>query len=141
MTSSTLFSPWQLDALRLPNRIVVAPMCQYSAQDGTPGDWHLIHLGQLALSGAGLLVVEATAVSPEGRISPADLGLYSDANEAGLARVLAAVRAHAPIAVALQLAHAGRKGSSRAPWDGGAQIAPEAPGGWPTVAPSPLPHA
>ncbi|MDE2081980.1 MAG: NADH:flavin oxidoreductase/NADH oxidase [Burkholderiales bacterium] len=141
MNPSTLFSPWQLDALRLPNRIVVAPMCQYSAVDGTPGDWHLLHLGHLALSGAALLTLEATAVSPEGRISPADLGLYSDANEAGLAHVLAAVRAHAPIAVAIQLAHAGRKGSSRAPWDGGSQIAPDAPGGWHTVAPSALPHA
>jgi hypothetical protein len=94
---SHLFSSWQLDALRLPNRIVVAPMCQYSASKGTPGDWHLIHLGHLALSGAGLLILEATAVSPEGRISPQDLGLYSDANEAGLARVLAAIRAHSPI--------------------------------------------
>ena len=76
MNPSTLFSPWQLDALRLPNRIVVAPMCQYSAVDGTPGDWHLLHLGHLALSGAALLTLEATAVSPEGRISPADLGLF-----------------------------------------------------------------
>jgi 2,4-dienoyl-CoA reductase-like NADH-dependent reductase (Old Yellow Enzyme family) len=138
---SHLFSPWQLDALRLPNRIVVAPMCQYSAIDGTPGDWHMIHLGHLALSGAGLLILEATAVSPEGRISPQDLGLYSDANEAGLARVLAAIRAHSPIAVAVQIAHAGRKASSRAPWAGGMQIRPDEPEGWQTVSASNLPHS
>jgi 2,4-dienoyl-CoA reductase-like NADH-dependent reductase (Old Yellow Enzyme family) len=138
---SHLFSPWQLDALRLPNRIVIAPMCQYSATDGTPGDWHMIHLGHLALSGAGLLILEATAVSPEGRISPQDLGLYSDANEAGLARVLTAIRAHTPIAVAMQIAHAGRKASSRAPWEGGTQIRPDEPNGWQTVSASNLPHS
>ena len=138
---SQLFSPWQLDALRLPNRIVIAPMCQYSAVEGTPGDWHMIHLGHLALSGAGLLILEATAVSPEGRISPQDLGLYSDANEAGLARVLAAIRAHSPIAVAMQIAHAGRKASSRAPWEGGTQIRPDEPNGWQTVSASNLPHS
>ncbi|WP_119157690.1 NADH:flavin oxidoreductase/NADH oxidase [Caldimonas tepidiphila] len=138
---SRLFEPLQLGALRLANRIVIAPMCQYSATEGTPGDWHLIHLGQLALSGAGLLILEATAVSPEGRISPFDLGLYCDENEAGLARVLRAVRAHSPIPVVMQLSHAGRKGSSRAPWEGGAQIGPHEPLGWKTVAPSALPHA
>jgi 2,4-dienoyl-CoA reductase-like NADH-dependent reductase (Old Yellow Enzyme family) len=135
-----LFEPLQLGALHLANRIIVAPMCQYSADEGSATDWHLIHLGHLALSGAGLLVLEATAVSPEGRISPDDLGLYSDANEAALARVLAAVRRHAPIAVSVQLSHAGRKGSSQAPWEGGAQIAPDAPRGWKTVAPSAVPH-
>ncbi|MDZ5458611.1 NADH:flavin oxidoreductase/NADH oxidase [Azohydromonas lata] len=138
---SALFQPLDLGALRLMNRIVIAPMCQYSAREGTPGDWHLMHLGTLALSGAGLLILEATAVSPEGRISPFDLGLYSDDNEAGLARVLQAVRAHSPMPIAVQLAHAGRKGSSRAPWDGGTQIAPNEPLGWKTVAPSPLPHS
>jgi 2,4-dienoyl-CoA reductase-like NADH-dependent reductase (Old Yellow Enzyme family) len=99
-------------------------MCQYSADEGSAGDWHMVHLGHLALSGAGLLVLEATAVSAIGRISPQDLGLYSDANEAALARVLHAVRAHSPIRVAIQLSHAGRKASSRAPWDGGTQIRP-----------------
>lgn len=138
---SRLFEPLQLGPLRLANRIVVAPMCQYSAKHGTPGDWHLIHLGHLALSGAGLLILEATAISPEGRISPQDLGLYSDANEAGLARILAAVRAHAPIKLAIQLSHAGRKASSRAPWDGGSQIRSSEPGGWRAEAPSALPHA
>ena len=114
---SRLFEPLQLGALRLPNRIIIAPMCQYSAEAGSATDWHLIHLGHLALSGAGLLITEATAVSDVGRISPQDLGLYSDANEAALARVLAGIRAHSPIPVAIQLSHAGRKGSSRAPWD------------------------
>jgi 2,4-dienoyl-CoA reductase-like NADH-dependent reductase (Old Yellow Enzyme family) len=135
-----LFQPWRLGSLALPNRIVIAPMCQYSAEEGAATDWHMIHLGQLALSGAGLMMTEATAVSAEGRISPPDLGLYSDRDEAALARVLAAIRAHAPIAVAVQLAHAGRKGSSRPPWEGGAQIAPDQPGGWQTVAPSGIPH-
>ena len=137
---SRLFQPLHLGPLRLANRIVVAPMCQYSATDGTPGDWHVVHLGHLALSGAGLLIIEATAASPEGRISPADLGLYSDANEAGLARVLTAIRAQSPIPVAMQLAHAGRKASTRAPWEGGAQIRPDEPSGWQTVAPSAIPH-
>jgi len=136
---SRLFQPLALGALHLENRIVIAPMCQYSASEGTPGDWHVIHLGQLALSGAGLLIIEAAAVSPEGRISPRDLGLYSDANEAGLARVLHAVRAHSPMPIALQLAHAGRKASVRVPWEGGQQIGPEEPGGWKTVSASALP--
>ena len=96
-------------------------MCQYSAVDGTPGDWHLIHLGHLALSGAGLMILEATAVSAEGRITAGDLGLYDDANEAGLAHVLTAIRAQSPIAVAMQVAHAGRKGSAGA----GAALASE----------------
>ena len=137
---SQLFQPLQLGSLQLPNRIVVAPMCQYSAQEGSATDWHLLHLGQLALSGAGLLILEATAVSAVGRISPGDLGLYSDDNEAALQRVLASVRRYSPIPVAIQLGHAGRKGSSRAPWDGGAQIAPGEPGGWRTEAPSAVPH-
>ena len=138
---SLLFEPLTLGTLRLPNRIIVAPMCQYSAQDGSAPDWHTIHLGHLALSGAGMLITEATAVSPAGRISPQDLGLYSDANEKALGRVMAAIRAHSAIPMATQLAHAGRKGSSRAPWQGGAQIAPDAPDGWTTEAPSAVPHA
>ena len=138
---SHLFQPLQIGPLRIGNRIVIAPMCQYSASEGTPTDWHMIHLGHLALSGAGMLIVEATAVLPEGRITAGDLGLYSDANEAGIARVLAAMRAHSPIKVAVQLAHAGRKASSRAPWEGGAQIRLGEPGAWQAVAPSALPHA
>ncbi len=136
-----LFTPLKLGSLELANRIVIAPMCQYSAQDGKATDWHMIHLGHLALSGAGMMILEATAVSARGRISPDDLGLYSDADEAALARVLKAIRAYSPIKVAIQLAHAGRKGSSRPPWDGGAQIRPDEPGGWKTEAPSPVPHA
>ncbi|CAA2102089.1 NADH:flavin oxidoreductase/NADH oxidase [Variovorax paradoxus] len=136
-----LFEPLQLGSLQIANRIVIAPMCQYSATDGTPGDWHMIHLGHLALSGAGLLIIEATAVEAEGRISPGDLGLYSDENEQGLARVLQAMRAHSPVAIAMQLGHAGRKASSRAPWQGGKQIRPDEPGGWKASAPSAVPHA
>ncbi len=137
---SQLFTPFTLGTLDIANRIVIAPMCQYSAIDGNAQDWHMIHLGQLALSGAGLLIVEATAVSAEGRISPADIGLYSDDNEHALARVLKAIRAHSPIRTAVQLGHAGRKASSHVPWEGGAQIRPEATGGWQTVAPSAVPH-
>ncbi len=137
---SALFEPLQLGSLQLANRIVIAPMCQYSADQGSATDWHTIHLGQLALSGAGLLIVEATAVSAVGRISPTDLGLYSDANEQALARVLAAIRPHSGMPIALQISHAGRKGSSQAPWDGGTQILPDAPGGWLTEAPSAVPH-
>ena len=93
MAVNHLFTPLELGGITLPNRIVISPMCQYSADDGSLTDWHLIHLGHLALSGAGLLILEATAVSAEGRITAGDLGLYSDANEAALARVLAAIRA------------------------------------------------
>jgi 2,4-dienoyl-CoA reductase-like NADH-dependent reductase (Old Yellow Enzyme family) len=138
---SQLFEPFQIGALSLANRIIIAPMCQYSASEGSALDWHLIHLGHLALSGAGMLIVEATAVSAEGRITTGDLGLYSDDNEAALARVLAAVRANSPIKIGMQLAHAGRKGSSRAPWEGGAQVPLGEPGSWPAVAPSALPHS
>jgi 2,4-dienoyl-CoA reductase-like NADH-dependent reductase (Old Yellow Enzyme family) len=136
-----LFEPLRLGPLQADNRIVIAPMCQYSATDGTPGDWHMIHLGSLALSGAGLLIIEATAVEAEGRISPGDLGLYSDANEEGLARVLQAMRAHSPIQIAMQLGHAGRKASSRAPWDGGKQIPLTEAGSWQSFAPSAVPHS
>jgi 2,4-dienoyl-CoA reductase-like NADH-dependent reductase (Old Yellow Enzyme family) len=138
---SQLFSPWALGELQLPNRIVIAPMCQYSAQDGSATDWHLIHLGHLALSGAGLLILEATAVAEQGRITPGCLGLYSDANEAALAHVLELVRKHSPMALAIQLAHAGRKGSSHVPWDGGKQIRHGEPLAWVTESASALPHA
>ena len=137
---SHLFTPFALGSLSLKNRIVIAPMCQYSAIEGAAGDWHLIHLGHLALSGAGLLTIEATAVEPEGRISPGDLGLWSDATEAALHRVLTAVRAQSPMPFAIQLAHGVRKASSHAPWDGGRLIPPQAGGGQP-LAPSAVPHA
>jgi 2,4-dienoyl-CoA reductase-like NADH-dependent reductase (Old Yellow Enzyme family) len=138
---SALFQPFRVGSLELRNRILVAPMCQYSAEDGCATDWHLIHLGQLALSGAALLMLEATAVVPEGRITAADLGLWSDANEAALARVLGGVRRWSDMPLGLQLAHAGRKASTRVPWQGGAQVLPGQPDGWQTVAPSPLPFA
>jgi 2,4-dienoyl-CoA reductase-like NADH-dependent reductase (Old Yellow Enzyme family) len=136
-----LFDPLKIGPLELENRIVVAPMCQHSADEGCATDWHRIHLGILALSGAGLLITEATSVSPVGRISPDDLGLYSDANEAALARVLGTIRSYSNMPVATQLAHAGRKGSSASPWKGGHQILPDAPRGYQTVAPSAVPHA
>ncbi len=137
--TSRLFQPIQLGPLQLENRIVIAPMCQYSAQDGMPGSWHLIHLGHLALSGAGLLFIEATAVEPDGRISPSDLGLWSDETEAALARVLEAVRRESAMPIGIQLSHAGRKASVTPPWDGGTQL-PLTEGGWDCVAPSPIPH-
>ncbi len=137
---SKLFEPLRIGNLELDNRIIVAPMCQYSAVDGTASDWHLIHLGHLALSGAGLLILEATAVTAQGRITPGCLGLYSDANEAALVSVLASMRAHSPIKIGMQLAHAGRKASSHVPWHGGQQIRAGEPGAWPAVAPSALPH-
>ena len=136
---SALFSPITLRGVTLPNRVVVSPMCQYSAEDGKATEWHMVHLGTLALSGAGMLCIEATAVEAIGRITPGDLGLYDDATEAALKPVLAAIRKHARVAVTMQLAHAGRKGSSREPWNGGQQIA-LADGGWVADAPSALPH-
>jgi 2,4-dienoyl-CoA reductase-like NADH-dependent reductase (Old Yellow Enzyme family) len=136
MHTPALFRPATVGALTLPNRIVIAPMCQYSAENGCMTDWHLIHLGQLALSGAGLLTIEATAVVPEGRITYADVGLWNDETEAAMARVLESVRRHSDMPVAIQLAHAGRKASTDLPWKGGKQIAPGRPDGWQTVAPS-----
>ena len=136
---SALFTPVEVGGLSLRNRIVIAPMCQYSAEDGCMTDWHVIHLGHLALSGAGLLTIEATAVTPEGRISYGDTGLWSDANEQAMARVLASVRRWSDMPIAIQLGHAGRKASTDKPWFGGKQIAPDAENGWQTVAPSPLP--
>ncbi|MGA8031306.1 MAG: oxidoreductase, partial [Casimicrobiaceae bacterium] len=135
-----LFDPFVLRGLRLANRIVVSPMCQYSAIDGRAADWHLVHWGQLLMSGAGMLTIEATAVSAEGRITPGCLGLYDDACEEALRQTLARARALSPpMPVAMQLAHAGRKGSSRRPWDGGSLLLPQE-GGWQPVAPSAVPH-
>lgn len=139
MAGSRLFTPFQVGRLKLDNRIVIAPMCQYSAVNGCMTDWHLIHLGHLALSGAALLTIEATAVLPEGRISYGDVGLYSDETEAAMARTLASIRRWSDMPIAIQLAHAGRKASTEVPWRGGAQIAPDAANGWQTVAPSALP--
>ncbi|MGN6059592.1 MAG: oxidoreductase, partial [Sphingomicrobium sp.] len=136
---SALFTPLEVAGLKLANRIVIAPMCQYSAEDGCMSDWHVIHLGHLALSGAALLTIEATAVTPEGRISYGDTGLWSDENEEAMARVLASVRRWSEMPIAIQLGHAGRKASTDKPWFGGAQIAPGEPNGWQTLAPSPVP--
>ncbi len=141
MSAPKLFEPLQINGLRLANRIVIAPMCQYSAVDGCMTDWHLIHLGHLALSGAALLTIEATAVTPDGRITYADVGLWDDETEGAMKRVLDAVRAHSDMPIAIQLAHAGRKASTDLPWKGGAQIAPDSVNGWQTVAPSALPYA
>jgi 2,4-dienoyl-CoA reductase-like NADH-dependent reductase (Old Yellow Enzyme family) len=135
---SALFSPITLRGLTLANRIVVAPMCQYSADNGEANDWHFTHINNLALSGAAMFVIEATAVEANGRITPGCLGLWNDATEAALKPILASVRKHSKAAVAMQLAHAGRKGSSHTPWDGGQQI-PIAQGGWQAEAPSALP--
>lgn len=142
MPKSKLFSPLTTGGLDLPNRIVIAPMCQYSAVDGQMTDWHVIHLGQLALSGAAVLTIEATAVEPEGRITYADTGLWNDATESSIGRTLDSVRRWSDIAIAIQLAHAGRKASTEVPWKGGKQFPPNHPNGWQTVAPSSLPfHA
>lgn len=135
-----LFDSIPLRGLMLRNRIVVSPMCQYSAHEGGATDWHLIHWGQLLLSGAAMMTIEATAVTADGRITPGCLGLWDDATERALGDTLARARRQTPpMPVAIQLAHAGRKGSSQRPWDGGMQI-PLGSGGWTTSAPSALPH-
>ncbi|WP_308814738.1 NADH:flavin oxidoreductase/NADH oxidase [Sphingomonas sp. GV3] len=138
---SKLFEPLAVGGLSLANRIVIAPMCQYSAEEGRMTDWHVIHLGQLALSGAALLTIEATAVVPEGRITYGDVGLWDEETESAMARVLETVRRHSAMPIAIQLAHAGRKASTELPWKGGAQIAPDAAGGWQTEAPSAQPFS
>jgi NADPH2 dehydrogenase len=136
---SALFTPIQLRELKLKNRIMVAPMCQYSADNGEANDWHFTHINNLALSGAAMFCIEATHVEATGRITPGCLGLYNEATEAALKPILASVRKHSKTAVAMQLAHAGRKGSSHVPWDGGQQI-PLGQGGWQTDAPSAVPQ-
>jgi len=139
MSHSRLFSPINVGGLELLNRIVIAPMCQYSADEGKMTDWHLMHLGMLANSGAALLTIEATAVSPEGRISYGDVGLYSDETEAAMSRTLDGVRKYSDMPIAIQLSHAGRKASSEVPWRGGGQIAPNMARGWKTLGASDLP--
>ncbi|MBI2753112.1 MAG: NADH:flavin oxidoreductase/NADH oxidase [Betaproteobacteria bacterium] len=137
--TAKLFTPLQLGGVTLPNRIVVSPMCQYSADDGCMSDWHFIHLGSLACSGAGLLNVEATGVTREGRISHGCTGLYSDHNQAAMKRVVDACRRITRSPIGIQLAHAGRKGSVHAPFAGGKPLGPaESP--WQTVAPSAIPY-
>jgi 2,4-dienoyl-CoA reductase-like NADH-dependent reductase (Old Yellow Enzyme family) len=138
--TSKLFSTLSLRELRLRNRIVISPMCQYSADDGSASAWHRTHLGTLSLSGAGMLLLEATAVEARGRITPGCLGLYSDANEAALAQTLAEIRRNSDMPIGVQLAHAGRKASSALPWKGGQQLAVTG-GGWQTTGPSAVPYA
>ena len=135
---SHLFAPLAIGGVTLANRIAVSPMCQYSAVDGSATDWHAQHLGSLAMSGAGLLILEATAVEAIGRITPACLGLYSDANEAALEPVLALCRRWGTARLGIQLAHAGRKASAKVPWQGGGPLA-AAEGAWQTVGSSALP--
>jgi 2,4-dienoyl-CoA reductase-like NADH-dependent reductase (Old Yellow Enzyme family) len=137
---ATLFTPITLGGVTLPNRIVVSPMCQYSADDGSMNDWHFVHLGHLAYSGAGLVMVEATHVTREGRITHGCTGLYSDHNEASMARVLAHCRTVSKNPIGIQIGHAGRKASTQVPWEGREALgAGESP--WPTLAPSPLPFS
>jgi 2,4-dienoyl-CoA reductase-like NADH-dependent reductase (Old Yellow Enzyme family) len=133
-----LFTPIELGGITLPNRIVVSPMCQYSAQEGRMTDWHLMHLGQFACSGAGLMMVEATGVTPEGRITHGCTGLYDDATEKAMARAVEVYRGITQHPIGIQLAHAGRKASTHPPFAGGKPLGPgESP--WQTVAPSPIP--
>ena len=133
---SVLFSEFKLRDVTFRNRVFVSPMCQYSCEDGVPNDWHLVHLGSRAVGGAGLVLTEATAVSPEGRISPDDAGLWSDAQVAAWARIAAFVAEQRAVP-GIQLAHAGRKASTPAPWRGSDALAPGS-GGWQPLAPSPI---
>src|SRR5215467_8149518 len=139
MRKSALFESIRIRDLELANRIVIAPMCQYSAEDGCMNDWHMMHLGHLAISGAALLTIEATAVTADGRITYGDVGLYNDATESTMAKVLESVRRWSKMPVGIQLSHAGRKASTEVPWRGGDQLPPADPLGWQTVAPSEIP--
>ncbi|MCE4062289.1 NADH:flavin oxidoreductase/NADH oxidase [Pandoraea sputorum] len=132
---SALFSPFELKSAKLRNRIAIPPMCQYSAVDGVTNDWHLAHYASLARGGAGLVIVEATAVSPEGRISPGCTGLWNDEQTAGMARIAAAIKSHGAVP-GIQIAHAGRKASANRPWEGDDHIGEDDPRGWPTISPS-----
>jgi 2,4-dienoyl-CoA reductase-like NADH-dependent reductase (Old Yellow Enzyme family) len=132
--SSRLFEKYKIRGLEFRNRLWVSPMCQYSSTDGMPTDWHLVHLGSRAVGGAGLVIMEATAVSPEGRISPSDAGIWSDAHAQSYKRITKFIREQGAIA-GIQIAHAGRKASTAEPWNGG-KLVNEGDGGWETVAPS-----
>lgn len=131
-----LFENYTLRNIQFRNRIWVSPMCQYSSEDGMPTDWHLVHLGSRAVGGAGMVMMEATGVSPEGRISPQDAGIWSDAHAEAYAPIVKFMKSHGAVA-GIQLAHAGRKASTTAPWDGDEKV-DETKGGWQTVAPSAL---
>lgn len=136
---SRLFSPFALREVEFRHRVFVSPMCQYSSEDGLPTDWHLVHLGSRAVGGAALVVVEATAVVPEGRITPWDSGIWSDRHAEAFARITRFVKAQGAVP-GIQLAHAGRKASTDAPWRGGRPLGRET-GGWEPVAPSPVPFS
>jgi 2,4-dienoyl-CoA reductase (NADPH2) len=137
LPETDLLTPLTIRGVTFRNRIVVSPMCQYCAKDGMADDWHLVHLGSRAVGGAGLVFVEATAVSPEGRITPGDLGIWTDAHADPLARIAAFVTRMGAVP-GIQLAHAGRKASCRVPWEGGEQL-PLGAGGWQTLGPSAVP--
>lgn len=134
---ASLFQPLTIRSIILKNRIAVSPMCQYSATDGFTNDWHLVHLGSRAIGGAGLIITEATAVSPEGRITPGDIGIWKDEHIPGLKRIVEFIHAQGAV-TGIQLAHAGRKASCAVPWEGGKQLS-EIQRGWQTVAPSNIP--
>jgi 2,4-dienoyl-CoA reductase-like NADH-dependent reductase (Old Yellow Enzyme family) len=136
-TSPNLFTPLTIRSITFPNRIAMSPMCEYSSEDGFANDWHLIHLGSRAVGGAGLVIAEATAVEPRGRITYADLGLWKDDHIDYLRRITTFVKSQGAVP-GIQLAHAGRKASTHVPWDGGAAIAPGEPNGWEAVVPSPI---
>jgi 2,4-dienoyl-CoA reductase-like NADH-dependent reductase (Old Yellow Enzyme family) len=133
-----LFSPLRIRGVTFRHRIAVSPMCQYSSEDGFANDWHFVHLGSRAVGGAALVIAEASAVEPRGRISPADLGIWKDEHIPQLARIAAFLRRQGAVA-GIQLAHAGRKASTHVPWEKGGSFLPESEGGWRTVAPSPIP--
>jgi 2,4-dienoyl-CoA reductase-like NADH-dependent reductase (Old Yellow Enzyme family) len=134
-----LFQPLTVRSIKMRNRIGVSPMCQYSAEDGVANDWHYVHLGSRAVGGAGLVITEATAVTPEGRITPGCLGLWSEKHIEPLARIAKFIKLHGAVA-GIQVAHAGRKASAAVPWKGGAHLS-EAQGGWQTIAPSAIPFS
>ncbi len=137
ISSPHLFQPLTIKSVKLRNRIGVSPMCQYSSQDGVATDWHLVHLGSRAVGGAGLVIAEATAVSPEGRITPGDAGIWADKHVEPIALINRFLKHHGAVP-GIQIAHAGRKASAARPWEGGAHL-PDDQGGWQTLAPSPLP--
>ncbi len=134
-----LFKPLKIKSIELKNRIVISPMCEYSSEDGFANDWHFVHLGSRAVGGAGLIITEAAAVSPEGRITPDDLGIWKDEHLTELKKIVGFIHENGSVA-GIQLSHAGRKASHQSPWKGGALIASNEPDGWQTVAPSAIPY-
>src|SRR6202022_4378473 len=138
-TMAQIFDPLQIRSVTLPNRVVVSPMCEYSSEDGFANDWHLVHLGSRAVGGAGLVFTEATAVSPEGRITPEDLGIWKDEHIEFLARIVKFLKSQGSVP-GMQIAHAGRKASTQKPWVGSSKLSPEE-GAWVPVAPSAIAYS